>query len=245
MTETETSATTENQVSVNAEYIGDPRLGIIVYRNMLPKELGLIDRLEKTIGDSETAPYMWMEALVGHEQRMPEYRDCVDCKIDQNYAESAPAEFAEIANIWRDTTNPLTACLRHYESLYNVKMNFMEAINYVRYGVGQHFQVHTDHGFSYVCTISSIMYLNDDYEGGELFFPYFQLKFKPEAGDTLFFPSTFIYAHAALPVTTGVKYSAVTMFDYNDKNQGKASQYGNLAAPRAARGVTDEWADNR
>ena len=228
--------------NVSCEYIGDQRLGIMVYRNMLPKELDIIGRLERTIGESTTAPYMWMEALVGHEQKMPEYRDCVDCKISEQLAQSAPAQFSEITKIWQDTTDRLIPCLRHYESLYNVKMEFMEAINYVRYTPGQHFQVHTDHGFSYTCTISSIMYLNDDYEGGELFFPYFQLKFKPEAGDIVLFPSTYIFAHAALPVTSGTKYSAVTMFDYNDKNHNVGQSYGSPQQPAtASRGVSDGW----
>jgi predicted 2-oxoglutarate/Fe(II)-dependent dioxygenase YbiX len=99
-----------------------------------------------------------------------------------------------------------------------MKMEYMEAINFVRYGEGQHFDVHSDHGFSYTCTVSSVMYLNDDYDGGELYFPFLGINLKPKAGDIVLFPSTYIYSHAALPVTNGTKYSAVTMFDYNDKN---------------------------
>jgi len=38
----------------------------------------------------------------------------------------------------------------------------------------------------------------------------------PRAGDVVVFPSAFIYSHASLPVRSGVKYSAVTMFDYSD-----------------------------
>ena len=86
------------------------------------------------------------------------------------------------------------------------------------------------------------MYLNDEYEGGELFFPYFDLKFKPEAGDIVLFPSTFIWAHAALPVESGLKYSAVTMFDYNDKNHNQAQSYSSAASAQgpvaATRGVS-------
>jgi hypothetical protein len=100
--------------------------------------------------------------------------------------------------------------------MYNITMRYMEAINFVRYGPGEHFAVHTDHGFSYICTVSNIVYLNDGYDGGELHFPLLDISYKPEAGDSIFFPSTYIYAHASLPVTSGVKYSAVTMFDYND-----------------------------
>ncbi len=47
------------------QHLSDPRLGIIVYKNALPVELDLVNRLENTIGNSTTPPYMWMEALVG------------------------------------------------------------------------------------------------------------------------------------------------------------------------------------
>jgi hypothetical protein len=70
------------------------------------------------------------------------------------------------------------------------------------------------------------MYLNDDYEGGELWFPYLDIKFKPTYGDIVMFPSTYIYAHASLPVTRGTKYAAVTMFDYNDRFHKMWKGYG-------------------
>jgi predicted 2-oxoglutarate/Fe(II)-dependent dioxygenase YbiX len=115
-------------------------------------------------------------------------------------------------------------------------MDFMEAINYVRYGTGQHFGLHTDHGFSYNCTVSSVMYLNDDYEGGELWFPFIDVTFKPSYGDIIFFPSTYIYAHASKPVTSGIKYAAVTMFDYNDRTHKQG--YGeNIDGTKATEGA--------
>jgi prolyl 4-hydroxylase len=201
---------------MNFEYIGDRKFGIIAYRNALGKELRLPERLEETIGNSTQAPFMWMDALVGYGQKMPEYRDCVDCKISNEHIKHLPDEFSEMKNIYEDTKNGLIPCLQDYQSKYNISMNFMEAINYVRYRENQHFNVHSDHGFSYVCTVSSVMYLNDEYEGGELWFPYLEMSFKPTYGDIILFPSTFIYAHASKPVTKGTKYAAVTMFDYND-----------------------------
>ena len=62
--------------------------------------------------------------------------------------------------------------------------------------------------------LSSLFYLNDDYEGGELYFDKFNLKIKPKAGDLYLFPSTYLFSHASLPVTEGTKYSIVTMLDY-------------------------------
>jgi hypothetical protein len=167
---------------------------------------------------------MWMEALVGYNQKMPEYRDCVDCKMGEMHIQNCPPQFSELVNIYNDTKTPLKECVEDYEKRYNIHLGYMEAINYIRYGTNQHFQVHTDHGFSYTCTTSSCMYLNDDYEGGELWFPYLDLTFKPDYGDIVLFPSTYIYAHAAKPVLSGTKYSAVTMFDYNDNNHDLTRQ---------------------
>ena len=199
-------------------HVDDPRFGIVLYRNSLTEEAkSVVERLEATIGNSETAPYKWMEALVGDQEKMPDYRDCHDCKIGEQAAEAAPDEFAEIRNIYNDTAKSIRFALADYETRYNIKMDYMEAINFVRYTQGQHFSVHTDHGFSYNCTVSSCLYLNDGYEGGELHFPHLNITIKPEFGDNVIFPSAYIYAHGARPVTNGTKYVAVTMFDYNDR----------------------------
>ena len=203
--------------ALKMEYLGDSKMGVIVYRGALSTDLKLVDRLEQTIGDSSTAPYMWMEALVGDQQKMPEYRDCVDCKLSPAHFENVPPQFAELRNVYNDTVIKLKECLNHYQSMYNIVMDYMEAINYVRYEPGQHFAVHADSGFSYNCTVSSVMYLNDNYEGGELWFPFLDLTYTPVAGDIVIFPSTYIYAHASKPITSGIKYSAVTMFDWNDR----------------------------
>ena len=60
--------------------------------------------------------------------------------------------------------------------------------------------------------LSGLIFLNDDYTGGELQFPRQGVKIKGEAGDLLLFPSNFCYAHASLPVTKGTKYAVVTWF---------------------------------
>ena len=199
-------------------HVDDPRLGIVLYRNALSeKAKNVVERLEKTINSSATAPYMWMEALVGDQTKMPDYRDCHDCKIGEGAANAATGEFAEIKNIYSDVADSLRFAMVDYERRYNIKMDFMEAINFVRYKKGEHFSVHTDHGFSYTCTVSSCLYLNEDYEGGELYFPHLDVAIKPQFGDNIIFPSTYIYAHGARPVTDGTKYVAVTMFDYNDR----------------------------
>ncbi len=100
--------------------------------------------------------------------------------------------------------------------MYSIKMDFWEWTNVVKYYPNQFFQEHADDGWSYKCAVSLVGYPNDGYTGGGLYFPKFNLHITPEIGDLVIFPSSFIYSHVALPVESGVKYSFVTMLDYND-----------------------------
>jgi hypothetical protein len=209
-----------------SEPVDNAKFGIYLYRNAIPRDLRIPERLEETIGNSNHNLFKWSEALVGYNTKMPEYRDCVDLKMHPDHWKYLTPEFEEVKKCYEDVESALKTCMTHYESVYSFKMEYMEAINFVRYKPGQHFSVHADHGFSYTCTVSSVMYLNDDYEGGELWFPYLNITFKPEAGDIVIFPSTYIYAHASKKITKGTKYSAVTMFDYNDNNHKYSSGYG-------------------
>ena len=58
--------------------------------------------------------------------------------------------------------------------------------------------------------ISLLLYLNQDFAGGELAFPQFNYFYRPSAGDLLFFPSSGQYAHQALPVKSGIRYVIVS-----------------------------------
>jgi hypothetical protein len=51
------------------------------------------------------------------------------------------------------------------------------------------------------------------------------IKFTPEAGDLMVFPSNYPYVHQSLPIIGDKpKYSAVTMYDYNDRNHQDPGQ---------------------
>jgi hypothetical protein len=55
--------------------------------------------------------------------------------------------------------------------------------------------------------ISSLFYLNDDYEGGELYFPLQNIKFKPKRGSAYFFPGDKNYIHGVTEVKSGLRYT--------------------------------------
>jgi predicted 2-oxoglutarate/Fe(II)-dependent dioxygenase YbiX len=54
--------------------------------------------------------------------------------------------------------------------------------------------------------ISGLFYLNDDYEGGELYFPQHDIKFKPKPGGAYFFPGDKNYLHGVSQITSGTRY---------------------------------------
>lgn len=87
----------------------------------------------------------------------------------------------------------------------NIK-NREYTIHLLKYGPGGFLPAHQDHGVS-SRVLSSVMYLNDDYEGGEIEFVNSNIKIKPPAGSVIFFPSNYLYVHEVHPIVSGFRYS--------------------------------------
>jgi hypothetical protein len=200
--------------------IDDLGSGIFVYRNNIKVGPEIPNKLENILSsvDSEDQ-YRWMPAYVGYKQLMPEYRDCNDFKFKKTDIQDDTNEKSiALQQIWQDCYDPQKMAVDDYCRKFNIhQLRYWEAFNFIRYGKGQHFMEHHDHGFSYNCTVSLVSYLNDDYEGGGLYFRLQGITYEPKAGDTVIFPSNYMYPHQALPVVSGTKYSLVTMLDYSDK----------------------------
>jgi hypothetical protein len=194
--------------------------GIVVYRDVIKPEIDVIGRLEANLKpEGDKTGYSWLPAYVGYQQLMPDYRDCNDFKFKKTDLEPDKSETSlNLQALWQDVYDAQAPAVEDYRQEHNIMdLKYWEAFNFIKYGPGQHFQEHHDHGFSYNCTVSLVAYPNDDYEGGELYFRLQNLNIKPKAGDLYIFPSNFMYPHKAMPVTSGTKYSIVTMLDYNKK----------------------------
>jgi hypothetical protein len=194
--------------------------GIICYKNVIKKEIDLIKRLEENLKpEGDNTGYSWLPAYVGYQQLMPEYRNCNDFKFKKtDLAPDRSQVSLNLQDLWQDVYDVQSPAVEDYCRTHNItELKYWEAFNFIKYGPGQHFMEHHDHGFSYNCTVSLVAYPNDDYEGGELYFRLQNLNIKPEAGDLFIFPSNFMYPHQAMPVKSGTKYSIVTMLDYNKK----------------------------
>jgi hypothetical protein len=205
----------EEQTWSNITDLGN---GILIYHDNLPKELNIVERLEDVVSDTSNS-YNYEEAMVGYGIKMPEYRDCFDLKFKKTDIEHDTSEASlKLQSLWEDVHFRKLQAVKDYTKRFNVgELRYWEALNFVKYGPGQHFQEHTDHGFSYNCVVSLVGYVNDDYDGGGISFRMQKKEIKPKAGDLFVFPSNFMYPHRALPVESGTKYSIVTMLDYSNK----------------------------
>lgn len=202
------------EVELEYEILGP---SIYVYKNAIPKEWNCIERIENALSIPGTR-FKWRQAGVSYGDTNLDHRKCKDFKIKENILEPRDEYSSDMLDLHKQIMSSLKTCMSHYIGENFLKqIEYYECINIVRYGKGEYFKVHTDDGDPYRCTVSSVGYPNDNYEGGELFFKLFNIKYKPTAGDFVICPSAYSYAHSSEPVTSdGIKYSFVIMSDRNE-----------------------------
>lgn len=70
--------------------------------------------------------------------------------------------------------------------------------------------------------LSGLFYFNDDYEGGELYFPQHGIEFKPLPGAAYFFPGDRNYTHGVRPVKSGNRFTSLffwTIISHDENNK--------------------------
>ena len=116
-------------------------------------------------------------------------------------------------------TRKLSDLIINYERdvLKGVSLNISKfnEINILRYENQGHYKPHVDDCINHHRTLSIILLLNDDYEGGELIFKSVDLQkdlhiIDVKKNRAVLFPSNFMYPHTVKPVTKGTRYSIVS-----------------------------------
>ena len=79
---------------------------------------------------------------------------------------------------------------------------------------GTELKVHHDQGYDMTLLRAVIIYLNDDYEGGELYFTQHDLRVKPKAGTLVTFPGTDKYLHGVANVLPGKTRYVISTFAF-------------------------------
>ena len=100
---------------------------------------------------------------------------------------------------------------RVHKDVPEASINDIQAL---RYEKGGHYKLHIDDGGNTYRRISQILYLNNDYEGGNLIFESTDGKDKkvvePKAGRIITWPSNYVFGHGVEPITKGVRHSIVS-----------------------------------
>lgn len=116
-------------------------------------------------------------------------------------------ELPEIKEINRILKNAILNASNNYAKEYNIDIGILMPLSISKYSTGKSMGPHVDdYNNGDDPNISVVLYLNDDYEGGEINFPKQDVTIKPEAGSIVIFPSVEPYYHQSMPVVSGIKY---------------------------------------
>jgi predicted 2-oxoglutarate/Fe(II)-dependent dioxygenase YbiX len=94
-----------------------------------------------------------------------------------------------------------------------IKTSKLNQIDLLKYEVGGKYEIHIDHFEQVQRTLTFILNLNEDYNGGDFVF-YNQdntemKRVSCKTGTCIMFPSNFQYPHRIEPITKGTRYSIV------------------------------------
>jgi len=113
------------------------------------------------------------------------------------------------------------------EKLYGLKLERDQRFLYIVHPKGTYIDPHTDildidnpdyendtyesqlqrFPFLWSGHLSILVYLNDEYDGGELYFPELDYGVRPKKGMIIMFPGNLHYVHGVSPITDGVRYT--------------------------------------
>ena len=102
-----------------------------------------------------------------------------------------------------------------YNKECSTEATVIASVEILKYKKGGFYTIHSDHHASIPRTLSVIIFLNNDYEGGELNFhdPITKEVYQtiePSPGRCVIWPSNFMYPHSVSPVTKGTRYAIVS-----------------------------------
>jgi len=184
---------------------------IFYFTNCVNAPKKYIEHLEEMDKNLDSYPYIekWRDWTASNDQSniygQQKYIDSRSLSNDQNLNK----KMLYLINAIKE---PLHMCSNRYadaKQLGNItEINYF-AIN--KYFSGQAMGPHLDsYGDSNKITFSTLIYLNDNYEGGEISFLDEKqskvINYKPEKGDIIVFPSGAPYYHGVFPVKTNERY---------------------------------------
>lgn len=185
--------------------------------------------------DQYSSPFI-LHNLIGKEHIEQIISHATNNLIDSEVVSGKYTEVRNSKQTWINKNNPLAKPIFEYLSkLFNIPFENAEDLQIVRYQPNQYYKDHHDsccdnvkecHNFvkrGGQRKLTVLIYLNDNFEGGETHFKNLNLKLKAKPGDAIvFYPlandSSYCHPyalHAGTPVTKGEKWVANVWFREN------------------------------
>lgn len=175
--------------------------GIVYYYDLFPSSLNIVELIEEDELSATSKITKWKSwgpsdnKIIYGKQKI----------IHSSQNELNDSKFDSF--IIRTIKNAIFDCSKDYSERYSLDIGNLTPISISKYFEGNSMGPHIDsYGENPKEVLSVVLYLNDNYEGGELYFKNQNIKIKPEFGSLVAFPSTNPYFHESLPVTSGIKY---------------------------------------
>jgi hypothetical protein len=187
--------------------------GIMLYSDIIPEYKSLPDDIEEGIIG---AHLQWNQSQIKGQNGVEidkSSRDTMTIVIP--YRDSVSEDFQDFQDaFYTSVSNIFLPCFSEaeldYKRTYSFETTWHDSYSILKYGEGQKFVNHIDDHKDFHRRLSLVYYINDNYTGGEIVFPRFDIKYKPNANELLLFPSTYVYNHSVLPVLEGTRYSVAS-----------------------------------
>lgn len=187
--------------------------GIVVYGDVIDGHETLVTDIEEGMASANRP---WQLSTVKRGEDTGVYTDSRDTlTTGVPYSDTVLDSFSSLDEAFNSTLSNMFLlgfgpAEADYQSDYQFQTTWHDQYGILKYGVGQKFINHIDDHKDYHRRISTVYYINDNYSGGEILFPRFNLKYKPKANELIIFPSSYVYNHSVLPVTEGTRYAVVS-----------------------------------
>lgn len=156
--------------------------GIVLYSNVLDD----ITKLEEKLFSN-------FDAKPWHHDTWPDMRN--PGNLSRSYYEYILYKQDKFGAEILEDISPLDELLKEYCAEYDVELWDYERSRAMIYDPGCFFDAHKDDTLQVYRRVSTVFYINDDYEGGEISFPFLNITIKPKANQFLIFPSAYLFVH--------------------------------------------------
>lgn len=182
--------------------------GIFVVRNFLKEdEIAALELQFSTMTEDEWSKqytdslYAFIERQYGVKTIEEAQALGHDIRIDENWVDkNALIKDQKVSNSINDRLSKL------FEPFTDLDLQGVGSIQRQYEGISLSY--HVDSLSNPLVVFANVLYINDDFTGGELHFPEIDVTYRPEKGALIVFPSADEYLHGVLPVGPGpIRYA--------------------------------------